>query len=334
MGMASLEQVASGEWFEIRERLRHPRQLHEYLVPSRLNEPTTAVVRQAASELERAIEGGVFEFRRHALAYLFNELAEAEFSSEVFAQLDDLGRHVNAMILAAGCQRGLLSGDLTFSDPTGAEQSDDTTHAVPGNGIPAEEKTSPATASDVNEIMSDIKEILAADPSARMNTAIKNILLQLQKYREEAATFRKLKEQATSYRLEMYSKTFASTFKQIFESIRKNYTAFLEEQQGGASHRVDSPVRDLDVKAWIRILTGEIEELSFVRSTLLFVADKQSGMREPLVRLSRRRQSVLAMVDEEEEAAADATGGEGAAHRLSRILAQETSTILRRWISR
>ncbi len=332
--MASLEQVASGEWFEIRERLRHPRHLYEYLASSRYDEAAAAVLRKAASELERAIEGGVFEFRRHALAFLFSELAEAEFSSEVFARLGDLERHVTAMILASSCQRGQLSGDLAFSGPAHSEQLDDGERVAPGNGTPAEEKTNTTTARDVNEIMSDIKEILAADPSARMNTAIKNILLQLQKYREEAATYRKLKEQATSYRLEMYSKTFASTFKQIFESIRRNYSAFLEEQQGSGSHRSDSPVRDLDVKAWVRILTGEIEELSFIRSTLLFVADKQSGMRGPLVRLARRREAVMATVDEEEEAAADATGGEGAAHRLSRILAQETASVLRRWISR
>ncbi|MCG8481423.1 MAG: hypothetical protein MI724_20180 [Spirochaetales bacterium] len=334
MGMASLEQVTSGEWFEIRERLRHPRRLYEHLVSSHSDETAATVLGEAASELERAIEGGVFEFRRHALAHLFSELAEAEFSSEIFARLSDLERRVTAMILASSCQRALISGDLAFSDPASAEQSDDTAHGVPGEGTPREDKAGPATARDVNEIMSDIKEILAADPSARMNTAIKNILLQLQRYREEAATYRKLKEQATSYRLEMYSKTFASTFRQIFESIRKNYSAFLEEQQGIDSHRSASPVRDLDVKAWVRILTGEMEELSFIRSTLIFVADKQSGMRGPLVRLARRRDEVLALVDEEEEAAADATGGEGAVHTLSRILAQETAGVLRRWISR
>jgi len=322
--VAALDQLAGGEWFEIRERLHRPEQLFEFFSsgdrPAARVAALTEACSAAASGLDAAIEGGIFEFRRAELGAILSELAEAEYSSEVFSRLGVMEARAAALILATACQRALLTQDLPFLD-----DSDDGTEQSSAETVAAEQ--------DLNQIIADVKEIIQTDPAVKMNAAIKNILLQLQKYREESATYRKLKEQATSYRLEMYSRTFAATFNQIFDSIRKNYAMFLEEQEEARRRGRPSVVQGLDTRSWTRLLTEHLEEVSWARSTLVFALREHTGVREPLVRLSRRRDDLLKRITAEEEVAADVAGGEAAAHRLSRLIARDTATRLRRWAS-
>ncbi|MFW5827951.1 MAG: hypothetical protein ACOCU4_07660 [Alkalispirochaeta sp.] len=323
--MAGLEQLAGGEWFEIKERMHRPEQLFEHLCiespGTRDAEQLRVTLEHHAERLESAIEGGVFEFRLHELSLIFGELAEAEYSSEVFGRLADLEFRLTGIVLITVVQRALLTRDIEFISSEDAEE-------------PAEQAEQAAESADVNQIIADVKEIVQADPNAKMNAAIKNILLQLQKYRAETATYRKLKEQANSYRLEMYSRTFAATFNQIFDSIRKNYATFLEEQEEAKRRGRKSVVQDLDTRTWTRNLTHHIEQLSWARSTVMFARKEHAGVREPLVRLSRRRDDYLKDIAGEKDAAADAAGGEAAAHRLSRLIARDTALRLRRWSAR
>ncbi|MDA3949823.1 MAG: hypothetical protein PF508_11445, partial [Spirochaeta sp.] len=183
---------------------------------------------------------------------------------------------------------------------------------------------------EINEIIADIKEIVATDPGARMNAAIKNVLLQVQKYRDEAATFKKLKEQATDYRLEMYTKTFSATFQQIFESIRKNYGAYLEEQEAKRRDAVGSPLDGVETKGWLRALGDDLEDASWVRSTLLVARDEAVGMRGAVVALAKKRDQFLGRIDAEREAAVAACGDEETVVRVSRLLSREIAAWLRK----
>jgi hypothetical protein len=166
---------------------------------------------------------------------ILGELADAEYSSEVFSRLDALTHEATGLVLVGVVQRALLAGEVSFETGT-------------GDAEPSGSSAKEAENAEINEIIQDIKEIVANDPSAKMNAAIKNVLLQVQKYREEAATFKKLKEQANDYRLEMYSKTFAATFKEIFTSIRKNYAAYIEEQEEKRRAEIGTPIDGLELR--------------------------------------------------------------------------------------
>ena len=310
--MASLDQLAGGEWFEVKERLHRPEQLVDLLCSEATFAPA---LRAAALRLEEAVEGGVFEYRRAVVGEVLSRLAEAEFSSEFFGELPGMEAQLSTLVLATAVQRAILNREVRLWVEKDEEESGD-------DQEPAD---------DVNQIIADVKEILQVDPEARMNGAIKNILLQLAKYREESETYRKLKEQATSYRLEMYSKTFSTTFNQIFESIRRNYAAYLQEQEDARRRAKRSILEGLETQPWTRALTRQLEELSWMRSTVRYAMREHSGVREPLVRLAKRRESVLALITEEEERAADVTGGEAAAARLSRMLSHEVARRLAAW---
>jgi hypothetical protein len=333
-----LEKRVAGDWFEVRERLRHPRVLFEYLCAGEGDGARggvrNAVLTEVATALERAVEGGVFEVRRRLAGDILGELAEAEFSSEVLGRLDELACRATALVLVTALVRALLSGDLAFDEGKDEAEPD-------GSSIKEDIENA-----QINEIIGDIKEILAADPAAKMNAAIKNVLLQVQKYREEAATFKKLKEQATGHRLEMYSKTFTASFREIFESIRRNYGAYLEEQVELRKAGVGSPLEGLEVRPWLRAATEAAEAVNRLGSTVAFAAEEHSGMRGALVTLARERDSFLKKVDDERAVAVAvcaAAGKDGAderaekraeerAARLSRDMSIEIAARIRGWM--
>ena len=342
--VAELEQVVGGEWFEIRERIHHSDQLFEFLVEQDRSGLVPQMWDAAADELDRAIEGGIFEFKRRRLVLQLTKLEEAAYTSELFGALASERIATTALLMVCAAERAILTGEIRFlSDEENRDEqtignsesnneSKTPTEPPPETGERLEDQVADERANaDIKRIVSDIQEIVAADPSMKMHAAIKNILLQLQKYREEASTYQKLKEQATSYRLEMYSKTFAASFSKIFESIRKNYKSFLDEQEEIRHRKRGSMLDTIETKAWARLILRQIEEINRIRATFLFVEREHSGMREPLVALGARKEEIIAMVDQERRLTEDLAGGEDAGHRLSRIIAVEVARRLRLW---
>ncbi len=310
-GVGSLEQAVQGSWFDLREQIRHPNELFESLFPGTEGNSAQALLIDLARELDQAVEGGVLEVKKHRFTTLFVELEEAEFSSEIFSHLKELARRARVLAMAIALQRALLSQEIPFMDDE-------------------EKPDEPEEPGEIRQIIQDIQEIIAADPSAKMNAAIKNILLQLQKYRTETATYQKLKEQATGYRLEMYSKTFAATFQNIFTSIRRNYDQFRKEQDEMRRQEQRSVIASLETREWTRALMRQMEEANRIAATLTFLAGEHSGMREPLVELSRRRAMMMKLLETDRIQGEDCAGGEAAARRLNRILAIEVAKQLHR----
>lgn len=318
--MATLEQTVQNMWGELRENLRRPRELYSHLHAGARSEEMTALLLETAKELENAIEGGVQEVKRRRLNVLYAELEEAEFSSEVFKRLDELARLASVVILLIGLQRAFLAGELELSGE-GAESSDQ-------DGSCAEGK-------DLKEIIAEIQKFIARDPGAKAHPAIKTILILLQRYRREADTFRKLREQSTGHRLEMYTRTFTRTFKDILASIQRNYEAYLAETRGEtAVEKRPSPLANLDTGKWAAVLVKEAEEASRMRATLLFLTGEHSNLRGPVVTLARRRPLMGELLERENAVGAQCTGSESAAMRLNRLIGREAATWLRTRASR
>ena len=317
-GVNALEKRVAGDWFEVKERLHRPDELYDDLFPRDAQDRTAgfAVTASAAQRLEEAVEGGVFDVRRRMAGEILGELADAEYSSEVFSRLDALADEAAGLVLVGAVQRALLAGEISFV--TGA-----------GEAEPSGSSVKETENAEINEIVREIKEIVVSDPDANMNAAIKNILHQVQKYREEAATYKKLKEQANDFRLEMYKKTFTATFKEIFTSIRKNYATYIEEQEEKRRAAIGTPVDGLDVRPWIRMLVADLEPVSRMRSTIAYAAEERGGIRGALVALSRERDTYVARVERERAVATTACGTVTATAKLSRLLSVEIAAWLR-----
>lgn len=319
--MAELDQSVRGAWFEVRERLRRPRELFEHLCPDSATSRLPSLLGEVAAELDNAVEGGVLEVKRRRLTALYVELEEAEFSSEVFGRLPELARRAGAVLLVTALEHAYLAGDLVLRE--GDHEANQAPDQDDGAGATTGEEP------DIKQIIADIQDIIAADPSAKMDAAIKNILLQLQKYRNEVETFRKLKEQATGHRLEMYSRTFAATFQSIFASIRKNYASYRTQLEGRRRDAQVSALTHMDTKPWVKAVTAQLQETTRIHATLTFLAGEHSDLREPLVALARRRGTAMQLLEHESTTGEACAGDRAAALRINRLLAVAIARYLR-----
>lgn len=312
--MSEQERTVQGEWFEIRERWHRPGRVAEYLRGLGGDQPFEVFALSAANGLQSAVEGGVLEFKRAQVGSMYAQLAEAAYGNQIFTELESLAHRAGAIQLVIAYQRALLAEEIVPETGETTPQSDDA--AAEGRHI--------------NQIVSDVRDIIAADPSAKVNASIKNIVVQLQRYREEQATYQKLKEQANTERLEMYARTFAATFAKIFESIRRNYASYLEEQdrtRRQVSRR--GLVQASETGAWRKLLLTQAEDIARLRGVAVFALREHSGMRGPLVEESKGAEAVLAHIDAERSHADDVGGSEAAGAKLLRSQALQIEQLLR-----
>ena len=314
-GLSERERTIQGEWFEIRERWRHPDQVAAYVCSFEGDRPFAVFVRSAADGLQNAVEGGVLEFKRTQVAALYAQLAEAAYDNHVFAELASLAQRAGAIQLVIAYQRALLAEALAPPQTTDA-----TRHAA---DTTAEQR-------HINEIICDVRDIIAADPTAKLNASIKNIVVQLQRYRSEQATYQKLKAQADLARLELYARTFATTFRGIFDSIRRNYASYLADHDR-AQHPPQRPglVQASQTEAWRTLLFEQAKDITRVRGVALFALREQSGMRAPLVKESAAAEAVIARVEAERSYADEVGGGTAGGAQLLRNLALQIEHLLR-----
>lgn len=313
--MSELERTVQGEWFEIRERRHHPDRIAAYVCGFEGERPFAVFARAAADGLQNAVEGGVLEFKRGQVAALYAQLAEAAYGNDVFTELASFVHRAGAIQLVIAYQRALLAEAIT---PPTAESEYHT------NAAGAEQQ-------DINAIIGDVRDIIAADPSAKLNASIKNIVVQLQRYRAEQATYQKLKEQADVTRLELYARTFATTFSGIFDSIRRNYASYLEEHERAERPQQRSVLVPASrTEAWRTLLLAQAEDIARVRGVARFALHEHSGMRAPLVEESAAAERVIARIESERSHADEAAGGAKAGAQLLRGLALQIEQLLRR----
>lgn len=318
--MEGLESRIRGDWYDIRERLHRIDDLRDYLCSSERVVPLPQrALTETASGLEGSVEGGCSEYLKNCLIRLKSEFEEAAYSSGVFGKVGDLAANVGCLVLVVAVARAALGGDLPFGcDDDVAQPGCETPDGI-------------AKPDDIRQIMTDVQHIVAADPTARMNSAIKNILLQLQKYRTEMQTFERVKSSTGPERLESVTRNFQKTFAGIFEAIQRNYTQYLDDQRNQQRAERANALLQLNTPALRTAMNTLLEELSAIRSTLFAVHDMTTGMRAPLVQLAGRAETVIEALGRASETCTDAAGGEAAGRHAQRMLALEAAHHLRRW---
>ncbi len=271
-----LESRISGDWIELRNASRNPDQLEELL--------GIAGHAPLALELSAAVEAGVVEVKRRRIGKLFEVLEDIKYRSKSLGQLEVQADALASLIFAVFTERGFLEGTIP---------------------LPSEESASGADLSgdvkqqEIRSIIEDVQQIVATDPSARMAAGIKNILLQVSKYRQEMEDLKRLTANAPDEKKKAYVQNFQRSFADIFASIRKNYAEYLREREAMKQSAEPGVLDGLECKPLVRHLTSEAETLSSFRSTILYVRKEQVRVIEILTRLANRKEELFTMLDRE-----------------------------------
>lgn len=266
----------SGDWIELKNASREPDQLEELLGLS-----THAPM---ARELAGSVEGGVVEAKRRRLAKLFEILDDIKYNSRSMGQLESQAGSIASLLFAIFSERGIIEGTVRLPSER-LDTSPDQSEKVKQQ--------------EIREIIDDVQAIVATDPSAKMAAAIKNILLQVSKYRSELENLKRLTHNAPEEKKKAYAANFQKSFSDIFASIRKNYAEYLRQQAQEAHAAERGLLEGLDTKPLVRHLTAEAEALSAFRSTILYVRREQVRVLENVARLADRKDELFSMMDRE-----------------------------------
>jgi hypothetical protein len=274
--MVELEKRISGDWIELKEKANN---FHDLL--DALGVPSYELAATAA-KLRLSVEQGIVEFKRSMLSPVLVALETVRYKSLAAEELAAQEKSLAALLLVILIQRLVCTEALPLSRPREEKHSLD------------------VEALQVSAILADVNSRVTSNTALRSNPAIKNILMQVQRYNNEN---RKMRELLPTIKQEMrrsFVANFSRTFEEIVGSIRRNYAVILQEQLDAENvPREGFSLSLMPLKEFAPLMASQAREIARIRSTLGHARDEKYKTREVLVRLYDGRQAVLKLIEEE-----------------------------------
>ncbi len=302
--MPGLQSAITGHWIEVRQAARSLHHISELLAPAdeRLS--------QHASRLRYAVEQGAVEYKRALLQQVFVRLEEMSYRTVSSAGLQELERELGVLIWCTVVQKLIAEGKISIA------------HETP------EEPHNPSL--EVREIMAQVQQAVQKDAGVKQDHAVKNILLQITKYRDEAERLKSLIRSAPEKQRPAILANFRASFAEIFASIKKNYTDFAQRQALKDAPPSKNPLERYKIGAFAKLYMQQAEQFSRLRSTISYVRREQEAVRERLLKLTAGKQAVFAGVRAELHAYERVTGSRRPARHLARAFALEIISTIER----
>ena len=274
--MAELDLRISGDWIELKGKSNDLHALIDMLdIPS-------YELKGAAEMLRHSVEQGIVEYKRALLMPVLVALETARYKSLAGQEMTTHEKSLAVLLLAILLQRLLC------------------TEVLPLSREPEEKRSFGVESMQVDAILADVNARLKRNPALRSHAAIKNILMQMQRYNAENKKMRALMPTIKPEMRKSFLTNFARTFEEIIGSIRRHYATILQEQaDADKGSRGEFTWTLLPLKELAPLLASQAREVSRIRSTLAHARDEKYKTREVLVRLYDGRQAVLKLIEEE-----------------------------------
>ena len=284
--MLDLERKISGDWIEAREASTDQYVLTQFfqLDSDRLHD--------IARSLRLSVEEGVLEYKGSILRSVFVDLEEMQYQSVRLERLAAHERPLEDLLFLILLQRLVCMGSIR---PARAKLI----QPVPTGTL------------EVNAILADIKNRLKENPeSTKKLPAVKNILAQVNLYQKEKKKMDELLPMIKEELRPSFKANFQKIFQRIFDSIRKNYSDLLTEEQ--LSRLQEDSRADIlyqaSLKSLAPLLAEQAREVSRLRSTLAYARMDKYKTRAILVALYKMRSSYLSLLEKEGAAYARVCG--------------------------
>lgn len=277
--MEDLEKRISGDWIELREKSNDL-----YALLDLLGLPASQL-RAAADTLRHCVEQGMVEFKRTLLAPTLVALEGARFKTLEAGEMDTQEKSLSSLLAAILLQRLVCTDAIPVGRPS-----------APKPAFGTEDL-------QVSAILADVNARVKSDPALRAHAAVKNILMQVQRYNAENQKMRGLVATIKPEMRQSFLANFTRTFEEIIGSIRRQYTVLLQEEAAAeAAHKEGFSLSLAPLKELAPLLLNQAKEIARFRSTLAHAREEKYKTREVLVRLYDGRQALLKLVEDEARA--------------------------------
>ncbi len=300
-----------GDWFEIREGYDDIHTLEDVFGFS-VEELSTIV-----SELRGSVENGVTEYKQRVLSSMFTYLESLQYDSKGFERLGERSKYISYLLYVVLIQRLIANGSIKIRTGEDHEAADE----------PSEQKM------EIKDILREIQNRIAQDPSLKQDQAIKNIMMQIAKYRRELDNMKKLAPNILPEKQKAFYSNFKQTFEDIADKVREQYRTIQKRDEAEAAQEIPStnPLKNGNLDSLEPVLTQQGKELSIVRSTLAFAARERYKTRDILTTITERKDRLNMLISSETSTYKTIDEDE---HSLSRAFCNELITTLNRQITR
>ena len=213
--MQELERRVTGDWYDLREAGKDQYALIEFLRFSAQD------LGRLAEELRGAVEEGLIEYKDMILRRAFITLEAVQFQSVRFEELQAREQPLKDLVFIVLLQRLLCTGVIPLP------KSKD------GDGLSPEDL-------EVSGVITEVRNRIKRDPGFQKHPAVKNIFVQVALYQKEKKKMEELLPMIQAEKMDVFRANFGAAFKRIFDSIKKNYSDILKEEE---SRRLDKENR-------------------------------------------------------------------------------------------
>lgn len=272
-----IEKRITGDWFDIKEASDNALKLAEYFVL------TDADLDSMTSAIKFSVEDGLVEFKRKAVSGLFVFAENQRYDSRSF---DEIVGHIRAMrevIYVTLMQRLVVQG------------------TVPPRKVRSEAKIDGSFVSrGVKEIVEDVQARIAKDPELKRNSAVKNLLMQVNIYRKELTDLKELAPNMPKEKLAAFKENFRKSLETITKKIQDYYAALLSEVEVDMQPTASANIfRKYDLKPFAALYLNQAKEFAAVNSILSYAEKERYKTREILSGVPARKEHTVGLVARE-----------------------------------
>ena len=272
--MDQLERRIKGDWFEIREATQNYLDLKSYFHIAEED------IKTHVNKLKYSVEGGIVEYKRGTLSPLFRVLENTKYQSIGFDILENQIRFVHVLLYITLIQRLFAEGSLRFSKKKKKE-----------------EEISPEDLS-FKHIIEDISRRIKENAAFENHPSVKMILLQVNMYRKEQDTMKKLLPTIKQESKRAFVLNFKKRYTEIIDKIKRNYIDLLREEKEPTDD-TRNVLEMVPLKETLTSLTSQCQTMSKIRSTLTFVRDEKYKTRGILIGLAGEKDLIFGLFEKE-----------------------------------
>jgi hypothetical protein len=332
--MDDLERQVRLEWFDMRENGDDVYALEEVF------EYTPSELRDIASQIRMAVEGGIIEYKRSAAAGAFTFIDGFRYDARGFERLIARGRDLRPVVYATLIQRLIALGKIRrpkaeISDDAGDTGDRKRNKAGGAERTGGEHVSDAVSAMDIKTIVGEVNERIRSDPDLSTHQAVQNIFLQVKVYQKELSEMNKLRPNIPREKLAPFLENFRHTFDEITRKVRDSYRELVDEETKAETPQGRRPpLEAADTPQAAKIIFEQARVLASVSIAMVYAGKERYKVGAILEWAARQQAPLNASYAEEAKKYALLSPFAGGARELSKAFSAEIVRILERRASR
>ena len=252
--MAELDKEIIGSWFEIKSNIENIINLRDHF------DLTDAEIKNTIGKLYISVEEGIIEYKKQIFEKSFSIINSLNFDTTALPLLKETVNDINCLTYVILLQRLIAKKAVKSKISPDKEDNDIERHY---------------SVAEVGEIVKEVQDEIKTHPELKTNKNVINILIQVQKYKKELESIKKILPNLPADKQENFKINSKNTINDILAKLVAGYEAMIKETSGMQEKSTKQNIfDDYDFTPIFELLKKEAEISDKIKVTFNF-ADRE-----------------------------------------------------------